>query len=267
MHIDELLNASSAHKSTPEMTFTVPAQWSQGRTVYGGLSAAMLYAAARPYVESQRVMRSNSINFVGPLLVDTPFTIEIEVVREGKNVSQVMARAIQNDKTCVVSQICFGMHRVSKIIVENNETHDMDAPKKGNFIPQIPKVTPKFLKNIDLSIHNGGIPFTGRKSAHYHGWMRLKHPPASISDAHIISLIDAWPPTLLQMMKWPAPASTVSWNIEFIHPHRHIEATDWFAYKAETRQAANGYGHTEANIWDSSGELIALSRQTVAIFD
>jgi acyl-CoA thioesterase II len=133
MHIDELLDASSAHKSTPQMTFTVPSQWSQGRTVYGGLSAAMLYAAARPYVESQRVMRSNSINFVGPLLVDTPFTIEIEVVREGKNVSQVMARAIQNDKTCVVSQICFGMHRVSKIIVENNETHDMDAPKKGEF--------------------------------------------------------------------------------------------------------------------------------------
>ncbi|MBF7072953.1 thioesterase family protein [Glaciecola sp. MH2013] len=267
MNIDDLIDASANHKQDPDASFIASSQWAQGRTVYGGLSAAMLYAAARPYVASDRVMRANSINFVGPLLSDAPFQITIEIVREGKNVSQIMARALQNGKTCVVSQICFGLGRHSKVKVESDDTHDMPLPKKGKFIPQIPKVTPKFLKNIDLAIISGGIPFTGRKTSHYHGWMRLKQAPKAISDAHIISLIDAWPPTLLQMMKWPAPASTVSWNLEFIHPHRKIEPTDWFAYKSETRQAADGYGHTEANIWDAHGELIAISRQTVAIFD
>ena len=105
------------------------------------------------------------------------------------------------------------------------------------------------------------------KNAHYYGWMRFKKPPADISDVHLITLIDAWPPTLLQMLKWPAPASTVSWNLEFIHPHKPVAPDEWFAYKAETRQAAEGYGHTEANIWDAAGELVAISRQTVAIFD
>ena len=96
--------------------------------------------------------------------------------------------------------------------------------------------------------------------------MRYKKAPLKMSDAHLISMIDAWPPTLLQMLKWPAPASTVSWNVEFLHPHQEVLANDWFAYKASTRQAGDGYGHTEANIWDAHGKLIALSRQTVAIF-
>jgi acyl-CoA thioesterase len=267
MNIDDLLAQSASHKETPNMSFLVPSSWSQGRTVYGGLSAGMLYAAARPYIDEARVMRSNSTNFVGPLMAETPFTIDVEIVREGKNVSQVMVRAIQNEKTCVVSQICFGISRESKIRVDNQEKHEMLAPTKGNFIPPIPKVTPKFLRNIDLSIQSGGIPFTGRRTSHYHGWMRFKEIRGEVTDAHIISIIDAWPPTLLQMLKWPAPASTVSWNLEFIHPHRDLKATDWFAYQAETRQAAGGYGHTEANIWDSHGVLIAISRQTVAIFD
>ena len=184
-----------------------------------------------------------------------------------KNVSQLQARAIQDEKVAVVVQACFGEQRQSKIEVKNEEVHNLPLPEKSNFIPQIPKITPKFLRHFDLSIEKGGIPFTGKKQAKYYGWMRYKTAPAEITDAHIVGIIDAWPPTLLQMLKWPSPASTVSWNLEFIHPHRPIGPTDWFAYKAETRQAAGGYGHTEATIWDKYGEVIALSRQTVAVFD
>jgi acyl-CoA thioesterase len=123
------------------------------------------------------------------------------------------------------------------------------------------------LRHFDLCIQEGGIPFLGGKKSHYYGWMRYKNPPKEISDAHIVSIIDVWPPTLLQMIKLPAPASTVSWNVEFVYPHKEILPNDWLAYKAITRQAADGYGHTEATIWDAQGDVIALSRQTVAIFD
>jgi acyl-CoA thioesterase len=80
-------------------------------------------------------------------------------------------------------------------------------------------------------------------------------------------LIDVWPPTVLQQLKWPAPASTMSWNVEFIHPHPVIAPTDWLGYECVTRQAAQGYAHTEANIYTPDGTLIALSRQTVTVFD
>jgi acyl-CoA thioesterase len=267
MNIDELLSLGAATVSNPNSQIVVPKSWAQGRTVYGGLSAGVLYAAAKGLVAPERIMRSMSTNFVGPLLAETPFEISVEIVREGKNVSQIQARAIQENKICVVSQICFAQSRESNIKVENNDTHQMGLPSKGNFIPQIPKVTPKFLKHIDLSFEAGGIPFTGRKTSIYQGWMRFKQAPSSFTDAHLVSLIDAWPPPLLQMLKWPAPASTVSWNLEFLHPHSPINPTDWLAYQSSTRQAGDGYGHTEANIWDTQGKLIAISRQTVAVFD
>lgn len=267
MHIDHYLNLCKQHASLPNQSYTLSSEWSQGRTVYGGISAGMLYCAAKSHVESSRLLRSMSTNFVGPLLAKEAFTISVEIIRSGKNVSQIQARAIQNGKVCVLSQFCFAQGRKSKVAVENNEKHAMTTPSKAKFIPQIPKVTPKFLRHFDLSIEDGGLPFLGSKKSHYFGWMRYTSPPEIMSEAHLISIIDAWPPTVLQMLRLPAPASTVSWNLELVYPHKEILPTDWFAYKAHTRQAADGYGHTEASIWDAHGELVAISRQTVAVFD
>jgi acyl-CoA thioesterase len=69
------------------------------------------------------------------------------------------------------------------------------------------------------------------------------------------------------MLSAPAPASFVSWSLEFMHPHRSISGNDWLAYKVRIRQAANDDRHNEANIWDKDVKIIAISRQTVAIFD
>ncbi len=267
MDFDALIALARKQRQQPEVLISIPKDWSQGRTVFGGLSAAMLYSAAKEYIEVDRPLRSMTTSFVGPLLFDVPFQISVEIVREGKNVSQVLARAIQDDKNCVLTQLCFAKARQSKTAVDNNDQHNMTIPEKAKFIPNIPKVTPKFLQHYELSIDAGGLPFTGKKSSHYYGWMRFKKPPQEISEAHIISMIDAWPPTLIQQLRWPAPASTISWNLEFIYPHRTLAPSDWFAYKEDTRQAADGYGHTEATIWDNHGEVIALSRQTTAVFD
>jgi acyl-CoA thioesterase II len=267
MDFDALIAIARTQRQHPEVLINIPEEWSQGRTVFGGLSAAMLYSAAKEYVEEDRPLRSMTTNFVGPLLFDVPFQIHVEIVREGKNVSQVLARVIQDDKSCVLTQFCFAKARQSKTAVKNNDQHNMAVTKKANFIPNIPKITPKFLRHYELSIDDGGLPFTGKKSSHYYGWMRFKKSPQTINVAHIISMIDAWPPTLIQQLRWPAPASTVSWNLEFIYPHRPLAPADWLAYKEDTRQAADGYGHTEATVWDIHGEVIALSRQTTAVFD
>lgn len=267
MNIDHYLALAQTQKCNPSQEFIISKEWSQGRTVYGGVSAAMLYSSAKPYIEEGRVLRSMSTNFVGPLIAGEAFSISVEIVRSGKNVSQLQSRAIQKGKVCVLSQLCFAAGRASKVVVANTDNHNLSLPTKAKYFPPIPKLVPSFLKHFDLCIQEGGAPFLGSKSSHYHGWMRYKNAPLEINEAHIIGLIDVWPPTLLQMLKWPAPASTISWNLEFIYPHREILATDWFAYKAETRQASGGYGHTEATIWDAHGEVVALSRQTVAIFD
>lgn len=268
MHIDTLLNSvkQQAKTNIQDITLSVSSSWEQGRTLYGGISASLVYQAMREAVNSEKVMRSLSTNFVGPIEADSEFSITVEVLREGKNVTQVVGRLLQNNKVAVMSQASFGIARESKVHISNTLQHKMDYPQKPNFMPHIPKVTPNFLGNFDLAKTKGGWPFTGKKDSDLHGWMRFKEQPSDFSDAHLVALIDIWPPTVLQLLRWPAMASTMSWNLEFIHPHQKISGSDWFAYQAQTRQAADGYAHTEANIWDKHGTLVAISRQVVAVF-
>lgn len=269
MTFDSLIENTRNHIQRPDLypTMFISSDWAQGRTAYGGISAALAYIAMKEKVADGRLMRSFNCNFVGPLTTDEDFNIDVEILREGKNASQVLAKIIQKGTVRVLCQASFGVSRESKVSVPNKDTHAMPLPLKAKFIPYIPKVTPKFIRNFDLAIDKGAMPFSNSKEHCLHGWMRFHKEPQAVTDAHLICMIDAWPPTVLQMLRWPAPASTMSWNVEFIHPHAELKPQDWFAYQAHTRQAADGYAHTEANIWDQQGELIAVSRQAVAVFD
>ncbi|MCJ2375507.1 thioesterase family protein [Vibrio sp. ZSDZ34] len=266
MHFDQLLYQAQAFADN-DIAMIIPENWGQGRTVFGGVSAALLYAAMQTRVEKGRALRSLTTNFVGPLLVNTPFTFEVEMLREGKSASQITGRIIQNGQVAVIQQGCFGGDRTSNIEVENQERHSMPAPEGLEKLPDIGAGAPHFTQNFDYAIAQGGMPYSGSDDSRCYGWMRFKHAPEAITDAHLISLIDCWPPGVLQMMKVPSPASTMMWNLEFIHPHQPVVPDDWFAYQANTRQAAQGYAHAEANIWDATGELVAISRQSIAVFD
>ncbi|UAA39370.1 thioesterase family protein [Paraneptunicella aestuarii] len=268
MNFDELLQIVENSPSEQNLMHIsgVPDEWSQGRTVFGGATVALAYQAIRKLIGYERVLRSISVNFVGPINAGEAFDIEPEVLREGRSVTHATAKIVQDGRVGLVCQACFGNSRESKIKTPNIERHDMNLPKKGRFIPQIPKVVPKFLRHFELALEKG-MPFTGSKNKEVHGWVRFKQPPEKISDAHLLAMIDAWPPTLLQMLRWPAPASSVTWSVDFVHPHQPIKPDDWFAYQSDTRQASGGYILEEANIWDIHGELVAISRQTVTVFD
>ena len=160
MHIDELIEQVIADQhidgTTNTVEMTLSDQWAQGRTLFGGVSAGLAYLVCKPLVSDDRVLRSYTVNFVGPIGFDTPFTIEARVLRSGKNVSQLYAQITQNDKVCLSAQACFGVGRESKVNLKNDEQHNLEAPKKAKFIPQIPKVTPRFLRHFDLAINEGG---------------------------------------------------------------------------------------------------------------
>ncbi len=51
---------------------TVAGELGQGRAVFGGLAAALVYEAMRACVPEGRPVRSLAITFVGPMAVDAP---------------------------------------------------------------------------------------------------------------------------------------------------------------------------------------------------
>lgn len=263
MRFCDLLDAVRRH---PELT--IPAEWAQGRASFGGLVAALQYEAMRAKVSADRPVRSLAITFVGPVEPEVPVSFEVDVLREGKAVSQVLGRAMQNGQVVTLVQGSFGASRPSEVAVPAFPAPEMKPWDDCQELPYIKGVTPEFMRHLAMRWSVGGLPFTGNTSRDMGGWVRLrgdvKEEP--VTESHILALVDAWPPSLLPHLKKVAAGSTLTWTIEFVQPLRDVSTLDWCKYRVETEYAVDGYGHAAAKLWSAEGELIAMSRQTVTIF-
>ena len=65
---------------------TVPADWMQGRSVFGGLQSALALRAMRAFVAAEVPLRALQTTFIAP--VSGAVTLEARVLRTGKSVVQ-----------------------------------------------------------------------------------------------------------------------------------------------------------------------------------
>lgn len=245
---------------------TIPSSWAQGRASFGGVTTALVFDRMNAVVAPGRPMRSMQVSFVGPVTPDEPATVEAEILREGKAVSQVMGRIVQGGEPRLVVLASFGGDRESAVTVEPLPAPEARPVGDCRELPYIEGVTPEFTRHIEMRWAFGGLPFSGVGGREMGGWMQFREAPEVITDAHIVALVDAWPPALLPHLKSPAPASSLSWALDIMHPRPEVRPDDWLLYRATIDQAGAGYGHTQAGIWTSRGELVATSRQTVTVF-
>lgn len=243
----------------------IPPGWTQGRANYGGLVAALMYARTLSAIDSTRVLRSATVSFVGPVATG-PATVTAEVLRQGKSVVQTEARIRQNGDVVAVLLCSFGAGRESMIAVGAEAAPAFKQPDEGLALPYIPGVTPEFTQNIDFRWAHGDLPFSGSTLPEIGGWMRLKEARGPVDMLDFFMLVDAWPPTVLPMVRGPAPGSSLTWTLEPVFLPAGKTATDWWQYRATTDFAADGYSNTEARIWDNEGRLVAISRQVVVVF-
>ena len=70
-------------------TGTVPDDWSQGRSIFGGLQAALVLRAMRALVPGHLPLRVMQTTFVAPVLTGTVH-VRARVLRAGKNAIDVL---------------------------------------------------------------------------------------------------------------------------------------------------------------------------------
>jgi acyl-CoA thioesterase len=135
-------------------------------------------------------------------------------------------------------------------------------------LPYIKGLTPEFIRHVALRWAVGGLPFSATTSREMGGWVRLREDTQdqTLTEAHLLALVDAWPPALLPHLSQPAVGSSLTWTIEFVQPVPILSTLDWCQYRAVIEHARDGYGHVAAALWTAEGQLIALSRQTVTVF-
>ncbi|WP_035480683.1 thioesterase family protein [Gallaecimonas xiamenensis] len=242
----------------------IPEGWSQGRATFGGLVAAMLYEKLASKA-AQGSLRSLSFSFVGPAV---PGKVEMtaSILRAGRSVTQVEGRAWQGESVVLAAQASFGEGRASSVVVSPAAAPAFPAPEQCQPMPKVPGVIPEFTQFFDYRIAAGALPFSGASSTQLGGWVRFHEAPEAVTVGHLLALIDAWPPAVLPMLAAPAPASSLTWTLEFIEPLPALSGQHWWQYLAEVEQAGDGYAVTQARLWDAEGRLVALSRQTVTVF-
>jgi len=253
-------------RQSPAREVMTPADWGQGRALFGGLVAGLLYEGMRLEVDAERLVRSFNISFVGPVAADVPLRVEAKVLRQGKAVTQVQAHGMQGDEVMAVALASFGAARESKLRVPAVPAPEVKAPDDCEETPFIPGVSADFSQHFETRWAIGDYPFTGVDHRAMGGWMRFRESQGEISATHLLGLIDCWPPAVLPLLTEQAPASTLTWTLDFVHPLPQVESDEWLLYRAVIDHVRDGYNQAHAHVWNREGDLIALSRQTVAVF-
>ncbi|QNH50974.1 thioesterase family protein [Acinetobacter venetianus] len=247
----------------------IPAGWLQGRTVFGGLVAGLLVQKAICAVnDPEKQLLSCNVTFVGPVQQGKA-KLTAEILREGKSVTSLEVRLWQDDAVQSILVASFGLRRESRIIVNHQpQVPDYPMPDQLEKMVYLEGLMPECLQQFELCWAEGSYPMAGSKVPDFGGWSRFspqQHSNREMYLADLFALMDVWPPGVLPMFKTPAPASSLTWHITYLNPIAN-QIQDWFKYKVVTQVAEHGYSTEYAYVWDSQNRLIAVLRQTVAVF-
>jgi acyl-CoA thioesterase len=244
----------------------MPDDWMQGRTVYGGLVAALALKAMRAHVSPERKIRSFFISFIGPL-DPGPVHIQARQLRSGRSVTTVESRVVQSDTICCTASGSFGADRDSRIRIPPVVRPNMPDPSRVLELPYIDGVTPAFTRHFDYRWAMGEFPFSGKGGQEIGGWINFREQTGCLTEEWLVALADAWPTPVLSILKEPAAASTMTWSLGFVHLDRiTCSENDWWAYHCTVDSAERGYVHERSAIWDPEGHLAVFSLQTNTVF-
>ena len=191
-----------------ETEFPISAEWGQGRSIFGGLTAALVLVHIESNVElTGHDLRTVNIHFCGAVIADIPCEFRHRVLSQGRSVTQIEGQLLQEGEVKTEIVACFTTDRISAIEINFpaktfpvavQDTKEMNFEFKQGSAPQ-------FVSYFDLRQTNNNLPFTSSDHSLIMGWMRFAKPSESLNDATILALIDAWPPAILPMMTVRAP--------------------------------------------------------------
>lgn len=263
MHFSQVMQQFSP-QNPDEFTLQVPAQWGQGRAVFGGMAAALAMAHLQQAIPQGLPLRSVSVSFVAPLNAGAA-TVSRRILRQGKSVVQASAEIIQDGQVALVLLASFGAPRSSGHQLSANSAPQWQTEKVHTLPKQGP--VPEFTTHFDYRIAHGQLPFSGSTLRELGGDIRMAGSESQqVGIVELLALVDAWPPVSLTLLNQPAPASSLTWTIEFMAHDLPFNTTDWWRYLAEIDYGADGYHHIAAKLWQPDGKLAAISRQTVTVF-
>jgi acyl-CoA thioesterase len=237
----------------------IPDGWLQGRTSYGGLSAAMALHCAMLSDEDLPPLRSAQVSFIGPLAGSVMVTAHR--LRRGKN-----AAFIQAD---VESEAGLGT-RCTFVFMRAIES---EVDFQTTTLPAFPKPEPgdRTYKGIPQVAFTQNFEFVDRREgpellpAEWLRWTRLNEREGLDPMVELLAIGDCLPPAALRLLARNVPISSLTWILNVLGPK---PATDdgWWLLRSNADYARAGSSSQVMGIWNARGEMVAEQMQSVALF-
>lgn len=240
---------------------TIPQDWQQGRTTYGGLTAALCVAAAQRAVPDLPKLRSALFSFIGPAGGDV--RLEPATLRRGKNTVFMAVNLSGEAGLATQATLVFGAARDSALSHDALAMPACPAPESsppffGSF------AGPVFARHFDYRNAGGASPASGGHPE-YRIWLRHTDPALGDSAAALVAIADAPPPAAMALFAQWGPISTITWMIDLFDAPP-ADGTAWHLLTCSAEKVAHGYSTQHMAMWRADGTPLLIARQNIAIF-
>lgn len=234
----------------------IPEGWRQGRTAYGGLTAALAYEAAREAVEDTLSLASAQLSFIGPVTDD--LRVQASLLRRGKSSAFVEIRATSGGSLALTGVFLFMTGRSSSLRLEAD--HAPTAPTPREAAPAMRGAGPAYWERLEF---RHALSAQDRGPARLLRWVRLREPQGVAPITELFLIGDALPPAVTAVCKSPVVASSATWNLQF-HTQAPRSQDGWWLLESLAESARGGVSSQRMRVWGHDGEAILSGSQTVA---
>lgn len=252
---------------TPEaegFAIDAPQDWAQGRTLYGGMTAALAYEAVKRGLGDLGPLRAGQFTFVGPASGRLRFTSML--LRQGRSAAIVSNECVSGQGYVARATFVFGAARESKISHDYLPLPDVPAPSELHPFRKEGADAPRgFWNNFETRLAAGGRIFeTSAPRPEFTLWARFLAPEGADPVTALLAMADCPPPAAMVHFPAPAPISTMTWSVDLLAQPQ--SAAGWRLLRSSSDHAGEGYSMQQMMLWDENGAPLAIGRQAVAIF-
>ena len=234
--------------------------WMQGRTLYGGASALVAYTMATRAFTDLPPLRAAQVGFVAP--VGEKIELTAEIVRQGRNVTQVRSEILSDGKVALTGFWLFANGREPNAMRPADPAPNWPGAPEDN-AQAMKGQGPSFIQN-NFEVRFGQ-PKDGDHGATVRRWARLTEDHNLDPVSKLVLMGDVMPPGAMRIMQRMGPISSINWSFNILDPETQSPG-GWYLAENASQHADLGYSSERLRMWDANGKQVIEGLQCVAVF-
>lgn len=244
-------------------SITIPDDWGQGRTAFGGIIAALMYESVIREFDTLGPLRTTHFNFVAP--ASGPLHISNQIIRQGKNVTTIESQLRSEKGIACVALMSFG-HALASTTRQNYASFCPEVRPEDVQLLAAPPHQPLFLQHFDRRPIHAPDYLSGAEHPEFLVWVRFNDVEAQALFSGILAIADAPPPPALSAVRSLSALSTINWTLNFLDDSPQTR-DGWWLMQTKTDHVVDGYSSQIMTIWNADGQRIIDGIQHVAVFE